>query len=156
MVAVRWLGPEADLRHERKKRAVSEGLKGLPDKDVLDSVLNRKAAKTVGRKPLRTAEFEQFVSSEQEKPGELPPVGEQFFARTLRTKKLSKGIGQIVLARVLREVRAQIGFTRLEAPNADLQGEFDIGVKTAAPRINFPVNNPPTYAPPNTPPLECE
>ena len=33
---------------------------------------------------------------------------------------------------VSREVVAQIGFTRLEPVSADLQGEYDLGVKTAA------------------------
>jgi hypothetical protein len=127
---------EADLAHEQKKRTVSEGLKGLAAKEVLTSILNRKAGKSAARKKLRTAEFEQFVSSEVEKPGELPPAGVNYFARRLRTTMPTQGVGQVVLARVLREVRAQIGFTRLEAPNADLQGEYDIGVKSAAVGLN--------------------
>lgn len=32
----------------------------------------------------------------------------------------------------LREVRTQVGFTRLEAMSANLQGEFDLGVESAA------------------------
>src|SRR5690606_19852899 len=32
----------------------------------------------------------------------------------------------------LREVRVQLGFTRLESTTADLQGEYDVGVKSAA------------------------
>jgi len=37
-----------------------------------------------------------------------------------------------VVAPKLREVVAQIGFTRLEPVSADLQGEYDLGVQTAA------------------------
>jgi hypothetical protein len=36
-----------------------------------------------------------------------------------------------VLAPKLREVRVQIGFTRLEPVSADLEGEFDLGVQSA-------------------------
>lgn len=37
-----------------------------------------------------------------------------------------------MLAQKLREVRAQIGFTRIEPLTADLQGEYDLGVQPAS------------------------
>ena len=45
---------------------------------------------------------------------------------------LPDGIGRLVLVPKLREVMAQIGFTRIEPVSADLQGEYDLGVETAA------------------------
>ncbi len=37
-----------------------------------------------------------------------------------------------MLAQCLREVRVQVGFTRFEAPTPNLQGEYDLGVRSAA------------------------
>jgi hypothetical protein len=41
-------------------------------------------------------------------------------------------VGRLVVASKLREVSAQIGFTRLEPVSPDLQGEYDLGVQAAA------------------------
>jgi|GEM_PF-3478867 len=88
--------------------------------------------KPVTQGPLRTAEFKQLVSSKAEAPGDLPPTGATFFARSVAPKGgLPTGIGRLVVAAKLREVVAQIGFTRLEPVSADLQGEYDLGVRGA-------------------------
>ena len=39
---------------------------------------------------------------------------------------------RVVLAHKLREIRAQLGFTRIEALTPDLQGEYDLGVTSAS------------------------
>jgi hypothetical protein len=89
--------------------------------------------KPITQGPLRTAEFKQFVTSKQEAHGDLPPTGSTFFARSVKPKDgLPVGIGRLVAVPKLREVIAQIGFTRLEPESPDLQGEYDLGVKTAA------------------------
>lgn len=89
--------------------------------------------KPVTQGPLRTAEFKQFVASKPEVAGDLPPTGATFFARVAKVKDgLPQGIARLVVAHKLREVVAQIGFTRLEPVSPDLQGEYDLGVKTAA------------------------
>ncbi len=66
----------------------------------------------------------------------LPPPERDFFARTWDPKsgpagRLPAGVRRLVRVHRLREVLVQVGFTRLEAPAADLQGEYDLGVKTA-------------------------
>jgi hypothetical protein len=82
---------------------------------------------------MRTAEFIQLTSSKPEAKGDLPPMGADFFARAVKPKDgLPSGVAQLVVASKLREVVAQIGFTRLEPVSADLQGEYDLGVETAA------------------------
>ena len=82
--------------------------------------------------PLRSTEYRQFIASEKETRGELPPEGKDFFARQVEPlEPLPVGFGQLVLAAKLREVRAQIGFTRIEPVTPDLQGEFDLGVRSA-------------------------
>lgn len=83
------------------------------------------------RLPLRTAEFKQLSSAPPEAAGDMPTREETFFARELPMKTRPFGVARVVLASKLREVRAQIGFTRLEPVSADLQGEFDLGVESA-------------------------
>lgn len=76
--------------------------------------------------PLRTAEWKHFLAQPLEVGGELPPEGEDFWARRLRERDdLPTAIGPIVLAKKLREVRVQVGFTRFKAANANLQGLYD-------------------------------
>ena len=112
---------------------VKSALVGFDDDvDVLAAIARRRAGGTGPVEPLRTTEFRQFIESEDETPGELPPEGKDFFAReVVPLEPLARGFGQLVLAAKLREVRAQIGFTRIEPVTPDLQGEFDLGVRSA-------------------------
>jgi hypothetical protein len=120
-----------DLAWPRKKQSeVREGLKSFSDDEVMAAIKLRRKGVPPERKPLRTAEFDQFISQPVETPGELPGEDDDFFARTTNDQ-LPPGVGQIVLASKVREVRAQIGFTRLEPVTPDLQGEFDLGVQSA-------------------------
>src|SRR5205823_2257916 len=100
------------------------------DDDVLAAIERVKHPEEGERAPLRTAEFAQLTNQPDYHVGALPKPGDIFFARRFGPREgLPKGIGQIVLAPRLREVSVQIGFTRLEAPTANLQGEFDLGVE---------------------------
>jgi hypothetical protein len=110
---------------------VEAGLAGVAPAAVLRAIENRRAHRPPERQPLRSAEFEQLVSQPTETLGELPGADEDFFARTAAQDHLPAGVGQVVLAHKLREVRAQIGFTRLEPVTADLQGEYELGVQSA-------------------------
>ena len=80
---------------------------------------------------LRTPEYERFMSEPIEQAGEIPAEDDEFFARRAVVKDLPVEIDRVVLAVKLREVRTLIGFTRLEAATADLQGEYDLGVSLA-------------------------
>lgn len=107
-------------------------IEGYSDDEVMRVVRARLDDKPLPQEPLRTAEFRQFVSQKREVAGELPTEDDAFFAREAKTKEpLADGIERVVLATKLREVLAQVGFTRLEPVSADLQGEYDLGVKTA-------------------------
>jgi hypothetical protein len=111
---------------------IQVGLVSYADADVLGAVKSITEGKPAAQEPLRTAEFRQLVASDDESPGELPPPNETYFARrVLPEGGLPSGVERLVLASKLREVRVQIGFTRLEPVTADLQGDFDIGVQTA-------------------------
>jgi hypothetical protein len=116
----------------RQVPAVKAGLAGYSDVDVLAAIERKRSGAAGPSEPLRTTEFRQFTTSAKETPGELPPESATFFAREVEPNEaLPSGFGPLVLAAKLREVRAQIGFTRIEPVTPDLQGEYDLGVRTA-------------------------
>ncbi len=114
---------------------IAKALESYTDKEVLSAVEAKLQNKKTDRVPLRTAEFQQFISAPPEKAGDYPPTGSEFFIRAAHPKDgLPEGVARVVLAHRLREVRAQTGFTRFEASTPNLQGEYpenDIGVKAA-------------------------
>ncbi|HEX2878218.1 MAG TPA: DrmB family protein, partial [Polyangiaceae bacterium] len=86
------------------------------------------------REGLRTAEYKQFLTAKNEKPGEIPPREEVFFASRYvpeKTKPLPNTIADITLVKKLRRITAQVGFTRLSSPTPDLQGNYDDAAKLA-------------------------
>lgn len=117
----------------RQIEKVRIALEGFTDEQVLHAVKAISEDKPVTQGRIRTAEFKQFVSSKPEAAGDLAPIGVDFFARSVKPKRgLPHGVGRLVVATKLREVKAQIGFTRLEPVSPDLQGEYDLGVEAAA------------------------
>ena len=106
-------------------------LEKYTDEQVLKAVHAVRQNLPVERKPIRTAEFEQLISAPAEAPGDLPRAEDAFYARGFKPKEgLPDKVSQVVLVRKLREVRAQVGFTRIEPVTPDLQGEFDLGVQS--------------------------
>ncbi len=114
---------------------IRTALAGHADDEVLRTVDDIKNKREPVREALRTAEFKQLVAAPREKTGDLPPprgAAHDFFARHVPVgDELKPWIARVVLVHRLREVRVQIGFTRIEAPAPDLQGEYDLGVTTA-------------------------
>ncbi|MCG8589392.1 MAG: hypothetical protein MJE66_08875, partial [Proteobacteria bacterium] len=47
-----------------------------------------------------------------------------------RSQHLALPLSQLVVAKKLREVRVQVGFTRIEPVTPDLQGEYDLDVQS--------------------------
>jgi hypothetical protein len=110
---------------------VMAAIAGFSDADVLATVKAIQRQETPERPPIRTAEIRQLRAQPEERPGELPRPEDDFFARRyLPADGLPPGIGRLTLAHKLREVRVQVGFTRLEPVTPDLQGEFDLGVQS--------------------------
>src|ERR1039458_6396496 len=83
---------------------------------------------------LKVAELETLVTAKEE-VGEDRPEG-VFHARSLPRSVWDRpwmvSIERIVLVHRLREVVAQVGFTRFESAAPDLEGELDIGVRRAS------------------------
>lgn len=123
-----------DLKYERKKAVVKEALEGFTDEEVYAEVKSRALGGTKAEKSVKVAELETLIAAKDE-IGEDRPDG-VFFARNLPRKVWDKPwmapIERVVLVHRLREVIAQVGFTRFESAAPDTEGELDIGVKRAA------------------------
>ena len=111
---------------------VKAAVGAFDDASVLAVVEALRDGRAVARAPIRSAEYQQFMAQKEERPGELAGARDTFFARSCEPARRGlPGIGRVVLAHKLREVRVQIGFTRLEPVSADLQGEYDLQVRSA-------------------------
>ncbi len=122
----------------RQIPAVRSALQAYSNADVLGALRKSTAGETEAPEGLRTAEYRQFLAAPADK-GEVPQRAEAFFARRHvppRDQPLPPQIERVVLARQLREVRVQLGFTRSEPVSPDLEGEYDLGVQLARVGLN--------------------
>ena len=121
------------LRYERRKARVNAALEGLSDEEVFAEIQSRLDLAESSPKTVKQAELETLVASKLEL-GEDKPDG-TFFARTLPRQEWDvpwmAAVERVVLVHRLREVVAQVGFTRFEAAAPDLQGELEMGVSRA-------------------------
>lgn len=123
-----------DLKYERKKAAVKAGLEGISDDEAFADIQGRRLGGAKTDKPVKVAELETLITSKDE-VGEDRPEG-IFFARALPRavwdRPWMQQIERVVLVHRLREVVAQVAFTRFEASAPDIEGELDIGVRLAS------------------------
>lgn len=124
----------ADVRKERKKQKVFTALEGFSDDAVWAEIQRRQGGYADKPKSIKQVEIETLLSSPKE-VGEDVPEGD-FYARARKLDELPpallKRIERIILVHRLREVVAQVGFTRFEAAMPDIDGELDINVQLAA------------------------
>lgn len=122
------------LRYERKKAKVKAALEGFADDDVFAAVQAKRGFQLENPKSVKQAELETLFASKEEL-GEDRPDG-NFFARALPKEFWDKpwmnAMERVVLVHRLREVVAQVGFTRFEAAAPDIEGELEMGVRRAA------------------------
>ena len=133
---LQYLEVEEDLPRERKKARVHSALEGFSNEIVWREVQRRRMDGSDDGseiKKIRTAEIETLLSSAEEL-GEDKLAGD-FFARTIKRPAKESGlwkkIDRVVLVHRLREVVAQVGFTRFEPPVNDYEGELSLGVQLA-------------------------
>jgi hypothetical protein len=123
----------SDLQKERKRAKVSAALEGFTDEIVWVEIMRRRGGGVASKKSIKQAEIETLLASQDEIGEDI--LDGDFYARALpisKTDHLSKNIDQIVLVHRLREVVAQVGFTRFEAAMAEVDGELDLGVRRAS------------------------
>ncbi len=122
-----------ELRYERKKAKVHSVLTSYTDEEVFAEIKMRRGQSAGQPKTIKQAEMETLIASKDEL-GDDTPDG-NFFARTLPKsiwdKPWMQTIERIVLVHRLREVMAQVGFTRFEAVSPNIDGELEMGVRRA-------------------------
>jgi hypothetical protein len=122
------------LKYERRKAKVKAALEGISDEEVLSEIRSRRHGAPKEDKTVKVAELETLIASRDEL-GDDRPDG-NFFARTLpRTawnRPWMECFERVVLVHRLREVVAQLGFTRFEAATPNAEGELEMGVRRAS------------------------
>lgn len=112
---------------------VKEALADFSDELILQHIHAIRSGERPPRRPIKIEEFEA-LNGAGESLGEDRPEG-VFFARRLAllspTPKVLEAVDHVVLVHRLREVTAQLGFTRFEPVVPDLQGELDLEVRRA-------------------------
>ncbi len=109
-----------------------ESLRSHDPKAILAAVEGLKSSKTDPPEHLRTAEYRHFMAQPVADATDEPGAEDNFWARQVLPKHPPPAhIERVVLAKKLREVRVQLGFTRNEPVSPDLEGEFDLGVQSA-------------------------
>jgi hypothetical protein len=123
-----------DLTRERKKARVQASLEGYSDDVIWDEIQRRRGGSSNGeQKKIKVAELETLLSSSEEIGSDK--LEGDFYARAVKRptseSALWKKIDRVVLVHRMREVVAQIGFTRFEPAMNDIDGELSLGVRLA-------------------------
>jgi hypothetical protein len=124
-----------ELRNERRRKPpVGSALKDFSDEAVFEEIQVRKGTSAAPTKSVKQAEFE-ILSSSRDEVGQDRPDGD-FYARALPVSDWvaphMAAVERVVLVHRLREVTAQVGFTRFEPSAPDIEGELEMGVTRAA------------------------
>lgn len=123
-----------ELKYERKKAKVRAALDGFKDEEVFAEIKVRRGQSAETGKSIKQAEMETLIASKDEL-GDDKPDG-TFFARNLPRDAWDapwmRQVERVVLVHRLREVMAQVGFTRFEAVSPDIDGELEMGVRRAS------------------------
>lgn len=131
---LQYVESASDVKKERKKQKVFNALEGFSDSAVWAEIQRRHSGYSDKPKSIKQVEIETLLSSPVE-VGEDVPEGD-FYARARNLDNLKPALlsqlDRIVLVHRLREVMAQVGFTRFEAAMPDIDGELDIQVRRAA------------------------
>lgn len=123
----------AELQKMRKKPTPAAKLEGLEDEAVMASIARVRGGASGLERSVKEVEFEALAEAKDEL-GVDKPDG-HFYARALPPSEwhnsVTDKIERVVLVHRLREVITQVGFTRFEAAGPDIDGELDLGVKSA-------------------------
>jgi hypothetical protein len=124
----------ADVARERRKQKVSAALEAFSDADVWKEIERRKGGADPDARGIREVELETLLSAQTEIGDDRP--GGDFYARTItipgKPSAVTKVIERVVKVHRLREVIAQVGFTRFESAVSDVNGELALDVERAA------------------------
>lgn len=121
------------LEKVRRKPTVLAKLQGLSDEEVFSAIERIRKGGVVTDRPVKQVEFEVLSEAREELGSDVP--GGHFFARSLPKGfwdgPWMKSVDRVVLVHRLREVIAQVGFTRFESAGPDIEGELSFEVERA-------------------------
>jgi hypothetical protein len=130
---LKYCESEAEIRKERRKEKVAAALEGFTDAVVWVEVHRRLGGTAKVDKGIKQIEIETLLA-QKDTLGEDKPEGD-FYARTHPIGPLPRSaagkIDRLVLVHRLREVSAQVGFTRFDATLPDINGELVLDVEMA-------------------------
>ena len=116
---------------------LAAALMGISDSDIM-AALGRVRGASTEERPVKEVEFDALAETKEE-IGSDEADGD-FFARALPPSfwqaPWMTGVERVVLVHRLREVVAQVGFTRFEAAGPDVQGELELNVERAPLALN--------------------
>ena len=122
-----------DVTRERRKQRVTNALEGHSDDDIWADIQRRKGGAPAVTRSIKQAEIETLMASPHS-VGEDVPDGD-FYARarslTGLPDEFNGRLDRVVLVHRLREVVAQVGFTRFESAMPDIDGELSLEVELA-------------------------
>ena len=124
---------EEDIAFVRRGEKVNSVIQDFSDAEIWAEINSRREGTGVDRVSVKQAELETLIASKEEL-GNDKPDGD-FYARALPASSvespLMSGIERVVLVHRLREVVAQVGFTRFEASSPNIEGDLELGVERA-------------------------
>ena len=122
-----------DVTRERRKQRVVTALEGHSDEVVWADIQRRKGGAPAEARSIKQAEFETLMASPDSMGEDVP--GGDFYARARSLDGLPAEfegrLDRVVLVHRLREVVAQVGFTRFESALPDVDGELSLQVELA-------------------------
>lgn len=122
-----------DLVRVRRKPSVAAKLETFSNDEIFASIQRVADDDDASKRLIKEVEFEALSEAKEEIGSDMPEG--HFFARALPRPKWQapwmNGVERVVLVHRLREVVAQVGFTRFESAGPDIEGELDINVERA-------------------------
>lgn len=125
------------LRMLRNLPQAKSALEGLAEEAIMAEIFRRRAGGSSDTEPgksIKQVEIETLLSSPDSEREDV--LEGDFYATTRDLSGLEPGfaerIDRVVLVHRLKEVIAQVGFTRFEPVMPTIDGELDIGVRRAA------------------------
>lgn len=123
-----------DVAHELKKAKYKHLRDRFSAAELWAEVQRKRVGGDERRTGIKVAELDTFLAV-PESAGEDTPDKEDFFANAVALSAERGGamrkVSRVVLVHRMREVSVQIGFTRFEPPQRDVDPELSLGVRTA-------------------------
>ncbi|MDA1143085.1 MAG: DUF1998 domain-containing protein [Planctomycetota bacterium] len=108
-------------------------LEDFTPEEIMSAIDKRRNGTETDERPVKEVEFEALVKAKEEQGPDVP--NGDFYARSLPPAKWNEdwmdSVEKIVLVHRLREVIAQVSFTRFESTGPDIEGELELDVKPA-------------------------